>query len=167
MVHDSPEAVLAQSARDRNGPLSDDDRAALLARAERMAAQGLRVIALATTEPRKLPGTPDRDDLVFVGMAGKLTKLASGVLMTHYTRSRVDTAVLVEITGELSDDAALLEGVAAANTARHAYEQWEAAGVLRPAGDALVIDLPTSTGRSLSEYAPQQPDAPAAIGVSS
>ena len=24
----------------------------------------------------------------------------------------------------------------------------------RPAGDALVIDLPTSTGRSLAEYAP-------------
>jgi len=76
-------------------------------------------------------------DVVFVGMAGKLTKLASGVLMTHYTRSRVDTAVLVEITGELTEDAALIDGVASANTARHAYEQWEAAGVLRPAGDVL------------------------------
>lgn len=76
-------------------------------------------------------------DVVFVGMAGKLTKLASGVLMTHYTKSRVDTAVLVEVTAELSDDAALLEGVAEANTARHAYEQWEDAGLLRPAGDRL------------------------------
>ena len=27
--------------------------------------------------------------VVFVGMAGKLTKLAAGVLMTHYTRSKV------------------------------------------------------------------------------
>jgi cobalt-precorrin-5B (C1)-methyltransferase len=27
--------------------------------------------------------------------------------------------------------------VRAANTARHAYEQWEAAGLLRPAGDLL------------------------------
>jgi cobalt-precorrin-5B (C1)-methyltransferase len=40
-------------------------------------------------------------DVVFVGMAGKLTKLASGVLMTHYTKSRVDTSVLVAITREL------------------------------------------------------------------
>ena len=76
-------------------------------------------------------------DVVFVGMAGKLTKLASGVLMTHYTKSRVDTGVLVEVTGALSDDPVLLAGVAGANTARHAYEQWEAAGLLRPAGDLL------------------------------
>jgi cobalt-precorrin-5B (C1)-methyltransferase len=76
-------------------------------------------------------------DVVFVGMAGKLTKLASGVLMTHYTKSKVDPQVLVEVTRSVTDDAALLEGVAAANTARHAYEQWEAAGVLRSAGDVL------------------------------
>ena len=30
--------------------------------------------------------------IVFVGMAGKLTKLAAGVLMTHYTRSKVSLA---------------------------------------------------------------------------
>jgi cobalt-precorrin-5B (C1)-methyltransferase len=76
-------------------------------------------------------------DVVFVGMAGKLTKLASGVLMTHYTRSAVDPAVLVEVTRSLTTDAALIAGVTGANTARHAYEQWEAAGLLRPAGDAL------------------------------
>ncbi|MCW2713660.1 MAG: cobalt-precorrin-6A synthase [Frankiales bacterium] len=76
-------------------------------------------------------------DVVFVGMAGKLTKLASGVLMTHYTKSKVDPQVLVEVTRSVTDDAALLEGVAGANTARHAYEQWEAAGVLRSAGDVL------------------------------
>ena len=76
-------------------------------------------------------------DVVFVGMAGKLTKLASGVLMTHYTRSAVDPAVLVEVTRSLTSDAALIAGVTGANTARHAYEQWEAAGLLRPAGDAL------------------------------
>jgi len=76
-------------------------------------------------------------DVVFVGMAGKLTKLASGVLMTHYTRSRVEPAVLVDITRELGADDALVDAVAGANTARHAYELWEAAGVLRPAGDRL------------------------------
>ena len=36
--------------------------------------------------------------VVFVGMAGKLTKLAAGVLMTHYTRSKVDLALLADIT---------------------------------------------------------------------
>ena len=76
-------------------------------------------------------------EVVFVGMAGKLTKLASGVLMTHYTRSKVDTAVLVEVTREVGGSEELAEQVRTANTARHAYELWEAAGLLRPAGDAL------------------------------
>ena len=76
-------------------------------------------------------------EVVFVGMAGKLTKLASGVLMTHYTRSRVDPAVLVEVTREVGGDEALQAAVRSANTARHAYELWEAAGLLRPAGDRL------------------------------
>jgi len=76
-------------------------------------------------------------EVVFVGMAGKLTKLASGVLMTHYTRSKVDTGVLVEVTREAGGDEALAEAVRTANTARHAYELWEAAALLRPAGDLL------------------------------
>ncbi len=65
-------------------------------------------------------------------MAGKLTKLAGGVLMTHYTRSRVDLTVLAELSPP-----DLAGQVGAANTARHAYELWQAAGVLRPCGDAL------------------------------
>ncbi len=73
--------------------------------------------------------------LVFVGMVGKLTKLASGVLMTHYTRSRVDLSVLADVTAQV--DPALVEAVRGANTARHAYELWEAAGLLRPCGDLL------------------------------
>ena len=72
--------------------------------------------------------------VVFVGMVGKLTKLASALLMTHYTRSAVDTALLARITAAAGGDA---EAVAAANTARHAYEMWEAAGILRAAGDDL------------------------------
>jgi cobalt-precorrin-5B (C1)-methyltransferase len=72
-------------------------------------------------------------DVVFVGMAGKLTKLAGGVLMTHYTRSKVDLQVLVDLT----PDPAVAARVQEANTARHAYELWEAAGLLRPCGDAL------------------------------
>ena len=80
-------------------------------------------------------------DVVFVGMAGKLTKLASGVLMTHYTKSKVDPQVLVEVTRSVTHDEALLDGVASANTARHAYEQWESAGVLRAAGDVLCAQV--------------------------
>jgi cobalt-precorrin-5B (C1)-methyltransferase len=82
--------------------------------------------------------------VVFVGMAGKLTKLASGVLMTHYTRSRVDTAVLAGVTRAAGGAEELAAEVAAANTARHAYELWDAAGLLAAAGRELcrrVVDV--------------------------
>ncbi len=74
--------------------------------------------------------------VVFVGMVGKLTKLAAGVLMTHYTRSQVDTSLLGQITVQVGA-ADRREEVDAANTARHAYEIWDDAGVLRAAGDEL------------------------------
>jgi cobalt-precorrin-5B (C1)-methyltransferase len=74
---------------------------------------------------------------VFVGMVGKLTKLAAGVLMTHYTRSSVDTTVLVRLTAEAGGATGLRDEVAAANTARHAYELWHAAGLLPAAGTLL------------------------------
>jgi cobalt-precorrin-5B (C1)-methyltransferase len=77
------------------------------------------------------------EKVVFVGMAGKLTKLAQGILMTHYTRSKVDTGLLGRLTREVTGDEALASTVDGANTARHAYELWEAAGVLRECGDAL------------------------------
>ncbi|MGH3614609.1 MAG: cobalt-precorrin-5B (C(1))-methyltransferase [Pseudonocardia sp.] len=76
-------------------------------------------------------------DVVFVGMAGKLTKLASGVLMTHYTRSRVDIGLLGTITRRAGGAEELALAVDGANTARHAYELWEADGMLRSCGDAL------------------------------
>ena len=67
----------------------------------------------------------------FVGMAGKLTKLAAGVMMTHWTRSKVDNELLAEITEEAGGDAQLFEDVKGANTARHAYELWRAAHLER------------------------------------
>ncbi|MDQ1714273.1 MAG: cobalt-precorrin-5B (C1)-methyltransferase [Frankiaceae bacterium] len=72
--------------------------------------------------------------VAFVGMAGKLTKLASGVLMTHWTKSKVDNDLLADITRVAGGDAGPM---ATANTARHAYEMWEAAGVLPAAGAEL------------------------------
>ena len=75
--------------------------------------------------------------VVFVGMAGKLAKLSGGVLMTHYTRSKVDLGLLAEVTEAAGGDEATVEEVAAANTGRHAYEIWTRAGLLRAAGDLL------------------------------
>ncbi|WTZ05747.1 cobalt-precorrin-5B (C(1))-methyltransferase [Micromonospora sp. NBC_01392] len=75
--------------------------------------------------------------VVFVGMAGKLAKLAAGVLMTHYTRSAVDLSLLGAVTAEAGGGPALVAAVTGANTGRHAYELWEAAGLLGPAGDLL------------------------------
>ncbi|WP_431975373.1 cobalt-precorrin-5B (C(1))-methyltransferase [Micromonospora haikouensis] len=75
--------------------------------------------------------------VAFVGMAGKLAKLAAGVLMTHYTRSKVDLSLLGAVTADAGGGPGLVAEVVAANTGRHAYELWEAAGLLRPAGDLL------------------------------
>lgn len=69
------------------------------------------------------------DRCVFVGMAGKLAKLAAGVLMTHYTRSRIDHSLLAEVTADAGGDDATVAAVAEANTARHVYELWRDRGV--------------------------------------
>jgi cobalt-precorrin-5B (C1)-methyltransferase len=81
---------------------------------------------------------------VFVGMTGKLTKLGAGVMMTHYTRSRVDTDYLGEVTARAGGDEHLAARVATANTARHAYELWADAGILATAGELLCTDVATN-----------------------
>ncbi len=75
--------------------------------------------------------------IIFAGMAGKLSKLAGGVLMTHYTRSKVPTALLADITTAVGGSAELTAQVAEANTARHALEIWSAAGQAEVAGQEL------------------------------
>ncbi len=75
--------------------------------------------------------------VVFAGMAGKLTKLAAGVLMTHYTRSKVSLELLRDITLAAGGGQDLAARVATANTARHAAELWEEAGLLAAAGHEL------------------------------
>ena len=77
------------------------------------------------------------DQVIFVGMAGKLAKLAAGVLMTHYTRSKVDLGLLGDVTTTAGGRPEVAAEVAAANTGRHAYEIWAREGLLRPAGDEL------------------------------
>jgi cobalt-precorrin-5B (C1)-methyltransferase len=71
-------------------------------------------------------------------MIGKLTKLAAGVLMTHYTRSAVDTDVLADLTTRaFPEKPALAAAVREANTARHVYELWDTAGALPACANAL------------------------------
>jgi cobalt-precorrin-5B (C1)-methyltransferase len=129
-----------------------------------MAAQGQRTVVLCTggrTEKAAMALRPDLpevcfvevgdftgaalrrataaglDRVIFVGMAGKLAKLAAGVLMTHYTRSKVDLGLLREVTAAAGGPPGVAAEVAAANTGRHAYEIWAREGLLRPAGDEL------------------------------
>jgi cobalt-precorrin-5B (C1)-methyltransferase len=87
--------------------------------------------------------------VVFAGMAGKLTKLASGILMTHYTRSKVDLGLLSAITLAAGGAQDLAESVASANTARHAAELWDEAGLLPAAGRELCA----RAARVLSRFA--------------
>jgi cobalt-precorrin-5B (C1)-methyltransferase len=84
----------------------------------------------------------------FVGMAGKISKLAAGVMMTHWTRSKVDNELLAGITAKAGGSASLIEEVESANTARHAYELWRSAG-LRNAADLLC----QQAAENLVEYA--------------
>ncbi|QBI19817.1 cobalt-precorrin-5B (C(1))-methyltransferase [Egibacter rhizosphaerae] len=73
----------------------------------------------------------------FVGMAGKLAKLAAGVMMTHWTRSKVDPAILACLTAEAGGPAETVAAVEEANTGRHAYELWTDAGLVGAVGTRL------------------------------
>ena len=83
----------------------------------------------------------------FIGMAGKLSKLGAGVLMTHWTRSKVDPGFLADLTRRAGGDEATIARVAESNTARHAFELWQAAG-LHEACDLLCARV----AENLSNY---------------
>jgi cobalt-precorrin-5B (C1)-methyltransferase len=76
-------------------------------------------------------------DVVFVGMAGKLTKLASGVLMTHYTKSKVDLTVLAEVTAEAGRSPELVEACAAPTPRGTPTSCGSRPACCAPAGDLL------------------------------
>jgi cobalt-precorrin-5B (C1)-methyltransferase len=90
-------------------------------------------------------------EVVFVGMIGKLTKLATGVLMTHYTRSKVDTGLLAEITTAHGGRPEDVEEIRGAPTARRAYEIWEAGGLLRACGDDVCARVADTLRRFTAE----------------
>ena len=66
--------------------------------------------------------------VTFVGMGGKITKLAAGVLMTHYRRSKVDTDLLAEVAAASGAPPEVVAAATATATARHFVEQCVAAG---------------------------------------
>ena len=99
--------------------------------------------------------------VVFAGMAGKLTKLAAGVLMTHYTRSKVDLVLLHDITRAVGGPGDLADSVANANTARHAAELWDQAGLLPEAGRELCARAARVLSRFCAETAGPGQQAPA------
>jgi cobalt-precorrin-5B (C1)-methyltransferase len=98
--------------------------------------------------------------IVFAGMAGKLTKLAAGVLMTHYTRSKVSLDLLRDVTLTAGGGQELAESVASANTARHAAELWDEAGLLPAAGRELCARAARVLSRFCAEIAGQEGATP-------
>jgi len=103
--------------------------------------------------------------IVFAGMAGKLTKLAAGVLMTHYTRSKVSLSLLEDITVAVGGGQDLAERVASANTARHAAELWDEAGLLPAAGRELCARAARVLSRFSAELAAGEQKATPQIRV--
>jgi cobalt-precorrin-5B (C1)-methyltransferase len=68
----------------------------------------------------------------FVGMVGKITKLAAGVMMTHFHRSEVDTDLLAEVARATDAPARIVAAATETATARHFYEVCVAEGVIAP-----------------------------------
>jgi cobalt-precorrin-5B (C1)-methyltransferase len=134
-------------------------RASVVQQVDVAAAQGLRHIVLSTggrtdaAAHRLLPDLPpvcfvevgdftgialrraagaSLTKVTFVGMAGKITKLAAGVLMTHYRRSQVDQVLLAEVARQTHAGAEIEQAATATATARHFTETCLAHGRLDP-----------------------------------
>ena len=69
---------------------------------------------------------------IFVGMAGKITRLAAGVMMTHFHRSQVDTELLAEVARAAHAPPKIVEAATETATARHFFEVCVAEGVIEP-----------------------------------
>ncbi|MGH9302104.1 MAG: cobalt-precorrin-5B (C(1))-methyltransferase [Acidimicrobiales bacterium] len=74
-------------------------------------------------------------EVIFVGMAGKITKLAAGVMMTHYRRSVVDTDLMAEVARVHQAPAEVIAAATATTTARHFFETCMAHGAVKPLED--------------------------------
>lgn len=72
------------------------------------------------------------DAALWVGMAGKITKLAAGVLMTHFHRSNVDGEVLEAVARAAGAPEAVVAAAKETATARHFFEACIAHGSIEP-----------------------------------
>jgi cobalt-precorrin-5B (C1)-methyltransferase len=70
--------------------------------------------------------------VVVVGMAGKLTKLAAGTMMTHFRRSKVDGKLLAALARSAKAPKEVIAAATATATARHFFEACIAAGAIEP-----------------------------------
>jgi cobalt-precorrin-5B (C1)-methyltransferase len=70
--------------------------------------------------------------VAWVGMVGKITKLAAGVMMTHFRRTKVDTGLLAEVAREGGAPQAVVDAATHTNTARHFYEVCLEHGAVAP-----------------------------------
>ncbi|HEV2369179.1 MAG TPA: cobalt-precorrin-5B (C(1))-methyltransferase, partial [Acidimicrobiales bacterium] len=61
-------------------------------------------------------------DVVFVGMAGKISKLAAGIMMTHFHRSEVSGDLLADAARATGAPAPVVDAATATSTARHFFE---------------------------------------------
>jgi cobalt-precorrin-5B (C1)-methyltransferase len=69
---------------------------------------------------------------LFVGMVGKITKLAAGTMMTHYRRSKVDGKLLAAVARSVDAPEEVVRAATATATARHFFEACVSHGVLAP-----------------------------------
>ena len=76
--------------------------------------------------------TDGLEQVTWVGMAGKIAKLAAGVLMTHYRRSKVDGELLADVARACDAPAEVVEAATATATARHFAEVCLGLGVTEP-----------------------------------
>ena len=94
--------------------------------------------------------------VAFVGMVGKIAKLAAGVMMTHFHRSQVDGGVMAEAARAVGAPADVVEAATATATARHFFEtcldrgcvapletlcRWAARACQAHAGGALAVSV--------------------------
>jgi cobalt-precorrin-5B (C1)-methyltransferase len=134
-------------------------RASVTQQIDVAAAQGERVVVLATgsrSEKAAMRLRPDLPEVCFVevgdftgtalrraaaagirqavlvAMAGKLTKLAAGVMMTHFHRSTVDGDLLAAAAREGGAPPSIVAAATETATARHFFEACVAAGEVAP-----------------------------------
>jgi cobalt-precorrin-5B (C1)-methyltransferase len=70
--------------------------------------------------------------VVLVAMAGKITKLAAGVMMTHFHRSQVDGDLLASVARESGSPPEVVAAATETATARHFFETAMAHGDVAP-----------------------------------